>query len=106
MFDERERLRELPALVQLLTHYVEAGAADREAWQDRLMTLDDLPPRQLTELHGELIAYGWIEQNTGTTVLRQPGVVAACYRATAAGRRVLRQFHEGWDDDEETAEAA
>ena len=90
MFDELDRLRESEALLRVLGHYARAGAADREAWQDRLMPGEDLPARELVKLHGELIAYGWIEQNTGSTPVLKPGQVACCYRITTAGQRAIR----------------
>ena len=90
MFDELERLRGDAHLLDLLTHYAEAGSADREAWQDRVMTREGVEPRQLARLHGELIAYSWVEQNTGLTPVLKPGVAAACYRITSAGLRALK----------------
>jgi hypothetical protein len=91
MLDELERLGEDGHLLDLLTHYAEAGAADREAWQDRVMQWEGVQPRELARLHGELIAYGWLEQNTGVTAVLKPGVAAACYRITSAGLRALKQ---------------
>jgi hypothetical protein len=92
MADELERLREAAGLRALLTHYAERGKADRNVWQDRLGEMDGLQPRELVRLHGELLAFGWIEQNTGVTPLPMPpGGVPACYRVTAAGLRALRQ---------------
>ena len=89
------RLRECEALARLLTHYADLGAADREAWQDRRMDLEGVEPRELVRLHGQLIACGWLEQNTGATRVLRPGAVAACYRVTAAGLRALRQARDG-----------
>jgi hypothetical protein len=85
-----QRLRDTEGLSCLLEHYASAGAADRLAWQDRLLDLDGLRPAELARLHGALIAHGWVEQNTGQTPLLKPGVVAGCYRITAAGLRALR----------------
>jgi hypothetical protein len=99
--DDLQRLRENEALARLLAHYAGLGAADREAWQDRLMDLDGVEPRQLVLLHGELIAYGWVEQNTGSTAVLKDGTVAACYRVTAAGIRALRQARNGDPDEDE-----
>ena len=89
------RLRQSEALGRLLTHYADLGAADREAWQDRRMALEGVGPRDLVRLHGQLIACGWLEQNTGATPVSMPGVGAACYRVTAAGLRALRQARDG-----------
>jgi hypothetical protein len=97
-------LRENEALARLLTHYAELGAADREAWQDRRMGREGVEPRELVRLHGQLLARGWLEQNTGATAVLKPGVVAACYRITAAGLRALRQARDG--DPEENGQLA
>jgi hypothetical protein len=91
MFDELEWLRGSPELQRLLGHYAEAAVTDREAWQDRLMHLEGVEPRELVRRHGELIAFGWIEQNTGHTPLLRPGAVPCCYKATPAGLRALEQ---------------
>lgn len=103
MFDELNRLHEAEELRRLLAHYAQFGLADREAWQDRLMALEGAEPKELVKLHGELLACGWVEQNTGLTPLGKPGVVAACYRVTSAGLRALRQARSG---EETSAEAA
>ena len=92
MDDELDLLAEARDLLRLLAHYAQYGEADREAWQDRLMELEGLSAKDLTRLHGELMAQGWIEQNTGVTPFVRPGVVAGCYRITAAGLRLVRVF--------------
>ena len=102
MFDELERLRSEKELFILLQHYQRVGVADRQAWQDRVVELESVEPRQLVKLHGELLAYGWLEQNTGLTSppLSSPklagnkggsGAAANCYRITPAGIRALKQ---------------
>ncbi len=92
MFDEMERLQEGKELHTLLLHYQRAGEADRQAWQDRLAEMDGVEPRQLVKLHGELLAYGWLEQNTGLTPVLRAGAAASCYRITSAGLRALKQL--------------
>jgi hypothetical protein len=87
MFDEMEHLRADTGLWRLLAHYAELGALDRETWQHRLMEMEGLDARDLVKLHGELIGFGWIEQNTGFTTGSQPGLLASCYRITPQGRR-------------------
>ena len=84
MFDELDRLRANPHLVQLLSHYGKLGEANREAWQSRLMGMEGIEPSELTKLHGLLLAFAWVEQNTGH--------VPVCYRVTLAGQRALRQI--------------
>jgi len=91
MFDELERLRDVKELFDLLTHYQQLGSADRQVWQDRLADLAGVEPRMLVKLHGELLAYGWLEQNTGMTTAPRPGAAASCYRITTAGIRALKQ---------------
>src|SRR5690348_11124459 len=92
MFDELERLRNAKELSALLRHYQLAGEADRQAWQDRLAEMEGIEPRQLVKLHGELLAYGWLEQNTGLTPVLRAGAAASCYRITPAGIRALKQI--------------
>ncbi len=104
MFDELQRLREEQRLFHLLRHYVHGNEANPEAWQDRLMTLDGTRAEELTRLHGELLAYEWIEQNTGVTPAPRIGAATQCYRATTGGRRALKQA--GVPRDEEDARAA
>jgi hypothetical protein len=87
MFDDRQRLRDDPRLAELLAHYAALGRADRTRWQDRLMHLGGADPKELTRLHGELIAFEWVEQNTGHAAGGAPGTVAACYRVTPSGLR-------------------
>jgi hypothetical protein len=100
MFDELDHLREDPRLAALLSHYAEKGVADREAWQDRVMELDGVAAEGLVKLHGSLLAYDWIEQNTGTTTALPGGGLPHCYRITAAGRRALRTAWLRRDADE------
>ena len=95
MTDEMARLREADELRGLLSHYAAAGAADRQAWQDRLAVLPGLDARHLVRLHGELLAYGWIEQNTGAAPSApRAGTAPAAYRVTTAGVRALKQLRE------------
>jgi hypothetical protein len=94
VFDEIEELNPSSPLYRLLKHYADLGAVNRETWQDRLMVLDDLGPRELSRLHGELIARGWIEQNTGATPIVKPGIAAACYRISSQGAREYRRLSE------------
>jgi hypothetical protein len=91
MFDELERLRGVKELFALLQHYQQAGEADRQAWLDRVLALEGVESRQLVKLHGELLAYGWLEQNTGLTPVLRAGEAANCYRITTAGIRALKQ---------------
>jgi hypothetical protein len=92
MFDEMDRLRDMKALSALLAYYAELARPDRQVWQDRIQELHGVEARELIKLHGELIAYGWLEQNTGATPVLKPGSAPACYRITPAGLRALKQL--------------
>ena len=90
MLDEIQVLQNDECLVPLLTHYADAGASDREAWQDRVMNLERVELQKLVKLHGKLIAFGWLEQNTGAAPILQQGTVRRCYRVTGIGLRALK----------------
>lgn len=90
MFDEMEQHGADERLYRLLAHYAALGTEDRETWRDRVMDLDGRSD-DLAVLHGELIAQDWLEQNTGATPVIAPGIVAQCYRITAAGLRAFKQ---------------
>lgn len=78
-----------PDQLELLNHYVERAASDRDAWHDRVMSGSDLSRR-----HGLLIAGGWLEQNSGHVSRLAAGEVTGCYRATSAGRAAVRRRAE------------
>jgi len=59
------------------------------------MQQGESPPREMTQMHGELIAYGWVEQNTGLTPVLRADEAPACYRVTTAGLRALKQVRAG-----------
>jgi hypothetical protein len=105
MFDFSVRLRENAHLLSLLSHYAQLGTEDRTAWQNRLMQMDGVGPEQLTAMHGELIAFDWIEQNTGNAVLGPDGTLLSCYRITQHGLREIRRI-QGIEVVEEQTEAA
>lgn len=92
VFDEMERLRTTEELYGLLRHYADLAIPDRQAWQDRLAEFANASPRELVRLHGELLAYGWLEQNTGLTPVLRIGAAPACYRVTSAGLRALKNL--------------
>ncbi|HYH68587.1 MAG TPA: hypothetical protein VD866_28095 [Urbifossiella sp.] len=92
LFDFSGRLRENPQLLSLLGHYAQLAAPDPPAWQDRVMELDGADPREVTALHGELIAFDWVEQNAGHVRVRPDGSLAECYRVTTQGLREFRRI--------------
>jgi hypothetical protein len=91
-FDEMERLRTASGLNDLLRHYADLAVPDRHVWQDRLAELAGASPREIIQFHGELLAYGWLEQNAGPAPLLKAGIVPACYRVTTAGLRALKSL--------------
>ncbi len=90
LVDEVQRLHSNKGLRLLLAHYVELSEENQETWHDRLTEFDNIQGRDLTKLYGELIAHGWIEQNTGSTPILEPGRHAGCYRVTPSGLRVFK----------------
>ncbi len=93
MLDFSVQLKENTHLLALLSHYAQKGSEDRTVWQDRLMKMEGIDSQQLTTLHGELIAFDWIEQNTGQAKMSQDGTLTACYRITLEGLREFRRIH-------------
>lgn len=93
MLDFPKRLRENAQLLALLSHYAQLGSVDRTIWQDRLMQMEGVEAKELTVLHGELIAFDWVEQNTGHAVGRPDGTLSGCYRITQNGLREYRRIH-------------
>jgi hypothetical protein len=92
MFDDLECLRDNPQLLELFSHYANLGEASPETWQGRLMKMAGVDASGLSMLHGELLAFDWIEQNTGQT--------PCCYRITQAGLRALRHMQSPEDHEE------
>ena len=98
MLAEFDHLRTNPHLFALLSHYAQLGTADREAWQPRLMHLEGVQPPELVKLHGELLAWGRLDQNTGQ--------VPGGYRINLAGLRAIRQVETQENEDENLEQAA
>jgi hypothetical protein len=91
MLDEIERLLECEELQQLLIYYRDLGQENRESWHDRLTEHCGIHGRELTRLFGELLAHGWLEQNTGDTPILELGRFACCYRIAGAGLKALKE---------------
>ena len=92
MFDDSQRLRDIPHLLDLLSHYADLGSEDRASWRDRLLQMEGIEIKELSRLHGELIAFEWIEQNTGQASAVKDGVLSACYRITLNGLREVSRL--------------
>jgi hypothetical protein len=93
MLDESQRLRDNPHLLFLLSHYAQQGAEDRATWRDRLMQMEGVEAKELSALHGSLMAFDWIEQNSGQALMLANGTLSACYRITLNGLREYGRFH-------------
>ena len=102
MFDGLQLPRESPDLLRLLDHYVEAVGEERDRWQDRRMAMEGVEAHDLVKLHGLLIAFDWLEQNTGNATAVRAGAVPDCYRVTAAGLRVA-ELARGVPDEAEAS---
>ena len=100
MFNEFDLLSDNPNLFHLLSHYARLGETDSERWQDRIMELDGVQTHELTKLHGNLLAHGWIAQNTGVTPILRLGEVPCCYRITPAGKRALKKAEQSEEEIE------
>lgn len=83
-FDDLDRLRNNQHLLVLLSHYADMGKEHRAIWQARLKETGGLDPSQMSKLHGELLAFEWVELNTGH--------VPTSYRITPGGVRAVRQI--------------
>jgi hypothetical protein len=92
MLDDIERLRENPRLIELLAHYAALGTPDRSIWQKRVSEMEGIDSKELSRLHGELIAFDWIEQNP-SRASASPGIaLSGIYRITSHGVRDLCQL--------------
>jgi len=89
MRDELQLLKGNENLSRLLSQRFR-GRCWQETWQDRVIELEGTDRQGLVKLHGLLLAYSWIEQNTGSGSFLQPGVVRQCYRITPAGLKALK----------------
>ena len=91
MSEELDLLLASAALTELLAHYGRLAESDRDAWHPRLNELAGTGSCELTQMHGELIAYGWIDlavhRYSGDTDSQRTGG----YRITPDGRRALRE---------------
>ena len=70
------------------------------------MEMEGVEARELVRLHGLLIAFGWLEQNTGNVPVVRAGAVPCCYRVTAAGVRIAKLVRGGVQDEAEVMAAA
>jgi hypothetical protein len=101
VMDDLDRLRESPDLCALLDHYIELGKANHDTWQDRLMEVNGLDAKEITKLHGSLLALNWLQQNTGTVPYLKRGAVPGCYRVTPAGYRAVAAARTSERESEE-----
>ena len=70
------------------------------------MGLEGVEARDLVKLHGLLIAFGWLEQNTGNVPVVRAGAVPCCYRVTTAEVRTAKLVRGGVQEDAEVQAAA
>lgn len=92
MIDEMDLLRNSQELQQLLTHYSESRDEDgKPHWQNRLMQIEGVDDDELVKLHGKLLAFSWINQDTGG--------LACTYRVTPSGLRAIKRIHNPQEHD-------
>lgn len=96
MLDSLERLRTDPQLLHLFSLYADLCESNPEMWHPRLTQLEDDERADLVKLHGELIAFDLIEQNTGQMPCR--------YRLTRAGIKTFREIENLTEDHTSTTE--
>ena len=80
MLDDSLRLQENPQLLALFSHYAQLGTEDRATWQYRLMQMEGVEPRQMSALHGELIAFQLLQlllAGADLASARQEGTMAS-----------------------------
>lgn len=78
----------------LLMKYHRPTAEERAGWQARVMDLEGVNSQELTRLHGELLAQGWIEQNTEVALVPRGTFLESSYRITSSGVRRTRDLQE------------
>ena len=79
----------------LLMRYYRPSSEERSVWQARVMELEGATSNEITKMHGELIAQGWIEQNLETILGRDGGsFLQSSYRITPSGVRTTKGLQE------------
>ena len=91
MYNELERLRDNAPLQLLLGHYAEPGVAAPGEWQDRAIELPGVESRLLSRLHGQLLAHGWVEQDTYHPSSPGAQPYRTRYRITEPGLQASKQ---------------
>lgn len=86
-------------LKHLLIQYFKELPEERQQWQPRVMKVSGVEQKELTYLHGMLIAQGWIEQNSGyADQLESLEKFEGCYRITSLGTREVRGFQDSLEE--------
>lgn len=83
----------------LLMRYHRPTPDERAGWLARVMEMDGVNSQELTKLHGELLAQGWIEQNTEASLLPKDAFLESSYRITSSGVRRTRDLQESLADE-------
>ncbi|HVJ82648.1 MAG TPA: hypothetical protein VNC50_16385 [Planctomycetia bacterium] len=92
MLGSLELLVEEPPLRELLAWYGDLRAAKPDAaWHDRRAELPHVDAAALSRLHGDLMAFGWIDVRIAPDALETPGEIRSAYQITREGIRALRQ---------------
>jgi hypothetical protein len=87
-----ELLLEDAPLRDLLAWYGDLHAARPDAaWHDRRAELPHVDAAGLSRLHGDLIAFGWIDIRISPEALATPGEIRSACQITREGIRALKQ---------------
>jgi len=90
--DDRRFLRAEPRLLTLLQHYVALTEQKREDWHGRVNEWHGVADSDLSRWFGRLIASDWLELNESVISKRTNSQIVGSYRATPAGRRVVKEL--------------
>jgi hypothetical protein len=93
-----ELLAGQPVWQRLLLDYLEMTSQQAESseempsgprWAGRIVALDDLEPAELSQIHGKMIAQGWL------LFQMENGEGGLTYRVSPEGRRLLQRIRTG-----------
>ena len=88
-----ELLVDNPCLRELLEQYRHQREQSPEAeWHDRVMHLAELTDEEMSELHGLLLACGWLDVRVHNEAFRTVGRLRDCYRISSDGIEALRMI--------------
>ncbi|WP_437223761.1 hypothetical protein SH661x_003344 [Planctomicrobium sp. SH661] len=110
---DRQLLENNPSWQRVLQAYLELTAEPQQRtepaaagprWSDRIVSMNDIEPDELSSIHGQLIALGWLKFQF------EIGQTGLMYRVSSEGRtvfnRVLGRAAEPIQEDDRAADEA